>query len=220
MANAISNITSCKAGSFEEPKFSFVMIVLNGMPFIEYSIKSVYDFAHEIIIVEGAVEKCMFAANPDGSSTDGTVEFIKSFPDTQNKIKFIQGKWPEKCEMQNEALKYVTGDYVWLIDSDEVYKHNDLLRIKRILSDDRSITQVNFIPDNFWKGLDYIFVSHEFSKQWCHSRRLFKYTSGALFTTHRPPTMVWPGSDKTTEQIHMPYVHTSRISAIFIYHYS
>jgi glycosyltransferase involved in cell wall biosynthesis len=33
-------------------KFSFIMIVLNGMPFIEYTLKSIYDFAHEIIIAE------------------------------------------------------------------------------------------------------------------------------------------------------------------------
>ncbi|MCP4745727.1 MAG: hypothetical protein GY874_06235, partial [Desulfobacteraceae bacterium] len=53
------------------PKFSIVMIVLNGMPFIEAALKSIYGAAHEIIIVEGAVEKCMFSANSDGSSTDG-----------------------------------------------------------------------------------------------------------------------------------------------------
>ncbi|MFX0200139.1 MAG: methyltransferase domain-containing protein, partial [Candidatus Hodarchaeota archaeon] len=216
----IPNITSCKARSFQEPKFSFVMIVLNGMPFIEYSLKSVYDFAHEIIIVEGAVEKCMFAANPDGSSTDGTVEFIKSFPDTQNKIRLIQGKWPEKCEMQNEALKYVTGDYVWLIDSDEVYKREDLEKIKEVLKADPSITQVNFIPDSFWKGPNYIFVSPEFFKQWCHFRRLFKYITGAVFTSHRPPTMLWPGSDKTTEQIHLLDGTKTRQMGIIFYHYS
>jgi glycosyltransferase involved in cell wall biosynthesis/ADP-heptose:LPS heptosyltransferase/predicted SAM-dependent methyltransferase/MoaA/NifB/PqqE/SkfB family radical SAM enzyme len=204
----------------EEPKFSFVMIVLNGMPFVKYSLKSVYEFAHEIIIVEGAVEKCLFAANADGSSTDGTVEFIESFPDPQNKIRLIQGKWPEKCEMQNEALKYVTGNYVWLIDSDEVYKHDDLLKIKKIVTDDKSITQVNFIPDSFWKGMDYIFVSHEFFKDWCHFRRLFRYVPGAIFTTHRPPTMVWPGSEKTTEQMNLLDGTKTREMGIVFYHYS
>ncbi|MEJ2705846.1 MAG: methyltransferase domain-containing protein [Sedimentisphaerales bacterium] len=175
-------------------RISFIMIVLNGIPFIEYSLKSIYEFAHEVIIVEGAVEKCMFAANPDGSSKDGTVEFIKSFPDPQRKIKIVQGRWPEKREMQNEALRHVTGDYVWLIDSDEVYKPEHLTEIKRILTNDPSITQVNFIPDNFWKGLDYIFVSDRFFEPACHYRRLFKYVPGAVFTSHRPPTMTWPGS--------------------------
>ena len=203
-----------------EPRFSFVMIVLNGMPFIEYSLKSIYEFAHEVIIVEGAVEKCMFAANPDGSSTDGTVDFIKSFPDPQGKIKLIQEKWPEKCEMQNEALRHVTGDYVWLIDSDEVYKREHLDKIKRILKDDPSITQVNFIPDNFWKGLDHIFVSSRFFEPACHYRRLFKYVPGATFTSHRPPTMMWPNSERTTEQMHLVDGHTTREMGIVPCHYS
>jgi glycosyltransferase involved in cell wall biosynthesis/ADP-heptose:LPS heptosyltransferase/predicted SAM-dependent methyltransferase/predicted O-methyltransferase YrrM len=201
-------------------KVSFVMIVLNGMPFIEYSLKSIYDFAHEIIIVEGAVEKCMFAANPDGSSTDGTVEFIRSFPDPQNKIKLVQGRWPEKCEMQNEALKHVTGDYVWLINSDEVYKREHLEKIKRILIDDPSITQVNFIPDNFWKGLDHIFVSPRFFEPGCHYRRLFKYAPGAVFTSHRPPTMRWLGAEHTTEQMHLLDGQTTRKMGVVPYHYS
>ncbi len=204
----------------EEPKFSFVMIVLNGMPFIEYSLRSVYEFAHEIIIVEGAVEQCMFAANPDGSSKDGTVDLVKSFPDPAGKIKFLQGKWPEKCEMQNEALKHVTGDYVWLIDSDEVYKREHLDKIKRILIDDPSITQVNFIPDNFWKGLDYIFVSPRFFEPPCHYRRLFKHVRGAVFTSVFPPTMVWPNSEHTTEQMHLLDGQTTREMGVVPYHYS
>jgi glycosyltransferase involved in cell wall biosynthesis/ADP-heptose:LPS heptosyltransferase len=204
----------------DEPKFSFVMIVLNGMPSIEYSLRSIYDFAHEIIIVEGAVENCMFAANPDGSSNDGTVEFIRAFSDPQNKIKLIQGKWPEKCEMQNEALKYVSGNYIWLIDSDEVYKSEDLGKIKQILQNDSSITQVNFIPDNFWKGFDYIFVSQKFFQTECHYRRVFKYTPGATFTTHRPPTMVWPGNTATTEQMNLLDGFKTRNTGIILYHYS
>ncbi|MBN2272083.1 MAG: glycosyltransferase, partial [Sedimentisphaerales bacterium] len=200
-------------------RFSFIMIVLNGMPFIEYSLKSVYDFAHEIIIVEGAVENCMFAANSAGGSTDGSAEFIESFPDPQNKIKLIRGRWPEKCEMQNEALKHVTGNYVWLIDSDEVYKKEDIEKIKRILRSDPSITQVNFIPDNFWKGLDYIFVSSRFFEGEFHCRRLFKYVPGAVFTTHRPPTMVWPGHDRTTEQMNPLDGTATREMGIVLYHY-
>ncbi len=204
----------------KELRFSFVMIVLNGMPFIEYSLKSVYDFAHEIIIVEGAVENCMFAAGPDGSSTDGTVEFIKSFPDPRKKVRLIQGRWPEKCEMQNEALKYVTGDYVWLIDSDEVYKHGDLAKVREILSDDSSITQVNFIPDNFWKGPDYIVYSSKFFEFSNHFRRLFKFVPGAVFISHRPPTMVWPGRNKTTEQMHLLDGTTTRRMGLVMHHYN
>jgi len=203
-----------------ELRFSFVMIVLNGMPFIEYSLKCAYDFAHQITIVEGAVENCMFAANPDGSSKDGTVEFIRSFPDPQNKITLIQGRWPEKCEMQNEALKHVTGDYVWLIDSDEVYKRQDLERIRDVLKNDPSITQVNFIPDSFWKGPEYIVCSSKFFEFSNHFRRLFKFVPGSVFISHRPPAMVWPGRNETTEQMHLLDGATTRRMGLVMYHYN
>ncbi|MGD2094934.1 MAG: glycosyltransferase, partial [Phycisphaerales bacterium] len=41
-----------------------------------------------------------------------------------------------------------------------------------------------------------------------------------MFTTHRPPTMVWPGSDKTTEQMHLLDGTTTRQMGIIFYHYS
>ncbi len=204
----------------DQPKFSVVMIVLNGMPFIDCSLSSIYDIAHEIVIVEGAVEKCMFSANPDGSSIDGTVEFIKAFPDPHNKIKLIQGRWPEKCEMQNKALEYVTGDYVWLVDSDEVYREDDLIRIRKMVADDPAISQINFICHNFWKDFDHIIVSNKLFAPAFHFRRIFKFQPGARFISHRPPTMVHPDTEKTTEQMHCVDGMSLWRRGIAIYHYS
>ena len=203
-----------------EPLISFVMIVLNGLPFIEYALKAIYKFAHQIIIVEGAVENCLFAANLYGSSTDGTVEFIKNFPDAKNKIIFIQGIYSEKIEMQNEALNFVTGNYVWLVDSDEVYKEKDLTEIVKLMKNDPSITQINFIPDNFWKGFDYIFVSSFFFEFDGHYRRVFKFERGARFTNHRPPTLLLPSLNKTTEEIKLIDGAQTRKMGIYPYHYS
>ncbi len=202
------------------PRLSFVMIVLNGKPFIEYTLNAIYSFAQEIIIVEGAVEKCLFAANPDGSSKDGTVELIKSFPDPDRKIRLVQGIWLEKMDMQNKALELVSGDYVWLVDSDEVYKRKDIEAIIKMLKDDTSITQINFIPDNFWKGFDYIFVSPYFFEKEAHYRRVFKFVMGAKFTSHRPPTLFLPGINKTTEELHTIDGNTTRGMGIYPYHYS
>jgi ADP-heptose:LPS heptosyltransferase/predicted O-methyltransferase YrrM len=199
---------------------SFVIIVLNGMPFLEYCLDAIYDIAHEIIIVEGAVENCMFAANPDGSSRDGSVECIKGYPDPGHKLRLFQGLWTEKVHMQNKALEQVTGDYVWLVDSDEIYKKEDLARIKALLENDGSISQVNFIPDNFWKGFDDIFISTMFFEKESHYRRLFKFLPGSRFTSHRPPTLYWPGSPLSTEEINLVGGETTRTMGIIIYHYS
>lgn len=202
------------------PKLSFVIIVLNGMPFLQYAIRAVYAIAHEIIIVEGAIEECLFAANSSGSSTDDTVEFIRKFPDKKQKIHFIGGRWLEKVDMQNKALEIVSGDYVWLVDSDEIYKQEDLIRIRELIKEDPSITQINFIPDNFWKGFDYTFAAPKFFDPQHHYRRVFKFTHGALFTSHRPPTMVHSGSSTTTEQIHLISGFQTRDMGIYPYHYS
>lgn len=165
------------------------MIVLNGMPLIECALRAIYAAAEQIIIVEGAVEQCRFAAHPDGSSTDGTVEAIRSFPDPDGKISLVQGRWPEKLEMHNRALELVRCDYVWLVDADEIYKEGDIERIRTLLAEDPLIARVDFIPDNFWKGFEFIFVSDKFHEDPYHYRRVFRLTPGARFVSHRPPTL-------------------------------
>lgn len=202
------------------PKFTFIIIVLNGMPFVEYAIKAIYNFAHQIIIVEGAVELAMFMANSDGSSKDGTIETIKRFPDPYERIRLIQGQWPEKVYMQNRALLEATGDYIWLVDSDEIYHEYDILKVREMIRNDPSITQVNFIGDNFWKGFDYIFVSQKFFEPSAHWRRVFKVVKGSVFSTHRPPTLIWPGEKISTEQMHLIDGDLTRKLSIIPCHYS
>lgn len=201
-------------------KISYITIVLNGMPFLRYCLEAILPFAHEIIVVEGAVPNCMFAANKDGSSKDGTVEFLQEFSSNKSNVKVIRGKWPSKCEMQNEALKYVTGDYVWLVDSDELYCKNDTEKMIQTLQKDPTITQVNFIPYHFWKGFDYIFECPEFFTFPHEFRRIFKYKQGAKFCTHRPPTLVWSGYDKSTETMNVLGGLAVRELNISLLHYS
>jgi len=195
------------------PKFSFVMIVLNGMPFIECALRAIYAGAQEIVIVEGAVADCMFAADANGSSTDGTVEAIKRFPDHEGKIRLFQGKWPEKLDMHNKALEAVSGDYVWLVDSDEIYHEADIERVRQLLHEDPTIARVDFIPDNFWKGFDYTFVSAKFAEDDYHYRRVFRYSPDARFISHRPPTL-------SSQQGRVLNGRETRALHIYPYHYS
>ena len=98
------------------PRISFGMIVLNGEPFLRYNLRSLYPFAHEIIIVEGAVPGASLVATEDGHSIDGTLAALKSFKsseDPENKIRIIQkdGFWREKDEMSFAYAENATGDY-------------------------------------------------------------------------------------------------------------
>lgn len=170
-------------------KISFGMIVLNGEPFIKYNLENLYPFAHEILIVEGAVEKFRHAATPDGHSLDRTVEIIRNFPDPQHKIRLIQrdGFWPEKTEMSNAYMEACTGDYIWQVDVDEFYKKDDIARIIKVLSE-TGAARVDIKTINFWRGFravmqgaSYVYGADEF-------RRIFKFNPGYRYLTHRTPT--------------------------------
>jgi hypothetical protein len=198
------------------------MIVVNGEPFIRYNLENLYPHAHEILIVEGAVEKFRHAATPDGHSLDRTVEIIKNFPDPQGKIKLIQrdGFWPEKDEMSNAYMAICTGDYIWQVDVDEFYKSADIEKIRRLLSENPDIERVDIKTINFWRGFravmqgaSYIYGADEFI-------RIFKFKSGYRYLAHRPPTVIDErgcviGASNILRANELAEVHN-----VYIYHYS
>ena len=195
------------------------MIVLNGDDFIEYAIKSVYDFAHEIIIVEGAVEEAMFMVGPDGGSRDKTIEIIESFPDPDDKIKLIRGRWADKTEQSNVYMRLATGDYVWQIDSDEIYKWEDLVELDEILAANQDrVDMVSITPLNFYHNLWTIGKGGRWEAKEDPIRRIFKNKPGAHFTTHWPPTLVY--GDGSTVVGHLEQDTLAEQFGIYFYHYS
>jgi len=196
------------------------MIVLNGEPFIAYSLRAIYDVVDEIIVVEGAVQKAMFAANPDGSSKDRTVEIIKNFPDPDGKITLVRGRWKGKLEQSQEYMRRATGDYVWIVDSDEMYLPEDIAHVKQMLEDDPEITVVSFYERAFWHNLHTQLVG----PPWEGVReavfyRLFKRVPGARFTTHRPPTVVGDDGVNLVEK-KLVRANEMRRRGVFLFHYS
>ena len=86
-------------------KISYGMIVLNGEPFVLSNLRSIYPYAHEIIVVEGASFKASSIASIDGHSKDNTINLLNEFvknEDDQNKVRIItaedegypNGFWP------------------------------------------------------------------------------------------------------------------------------
>jgi tetratricopeptide (TPR) repeat protein len=85
------------------PKISLCMIVKNEIDCIEQTIDSVSAFVDEIAIV-------------DTGSTDGTWELIQTLAH-----RHIQIEWPDHfAEARNQALKLATGDWVLILDGDEI----------------------------------------------------------------------------------------------------
>ena len=184
------------------PRISFGIIVLNGEPFTRYCLRSIYPFAHEIIVVEGGHEDAKSVCTIDGHSIDGTLEALYKFKeeeDPEDKLTIVtrNGFWPHKDELGRSRTpqcrayaERATGDYLWQIDIDEFYRKEDMLKIMKLLNNDPSITAISFKQKSFWGSIDYISESYALLRNKGGWNRIFKWDTGYKYITHEPPTVV------------------------------
>lgn len=190
------------------PRVTFGIIVLNGEPFTRYNLRSLYPFAHEIIVIEGASPKAASIATPDGHSQDRTLEVLRRFKkeeDPEEKLIVVtaedhgypNGFWPgEKDEQSQAYAQRATGDYLWQIDIDEFYNPGTIRQVISLVASNPSITQLNIPQLNFWGSFDYL-VDGIFLRQFYQDLgygvpRVFRWAPGCRYITHRPPTVVDP----------------------------
>lgn len=155
-------------------RLSIGTIIFNGGDYIKKALDAVYPLAYEIIIVEGAVEDMMHAANKDGSSTDNTVKVIKAYKDPDNKIKFIQGRWENKNEMQNIIAQNVKGDIYMKMDADEIWKSLDIIKVLNMFRLDKHLMIVSPAFYHFWKNLKTITTGSQWNSMPTRFWRWFK----------------------------------------------
>lgn len=215
----------------EFPKITFGIIVLNGEPFVRYCLRSIYPFAHEIIVVEGGHEDAKSVCTSDGHSIDGTLETLRKFKqdeDSENKLAIItkDGFWQKKDELGNcrtpQSRAYAekaTGDYLWQIDIDEFYKESDMMKIIRMLQEDPSLSSISFKQKSFWGGIKYTSDAWLLRRNRGGWHRIFKWDPNYRYVTHEPPTVVdengvdlrkkkWLSGEKLAKR------------GIYMYHYS
>jgi hypothetical protein len=183
------------------PRVTFGVIVLNGEPFTRYCLRSLYPFAHEIIVVEGGHEDARAVTTADGHSIDDTLEVVRRFiaeEDPENKVQLVtrDGFWPKVDERgrhrtpQSRAYaERATGDYLWQVDIDEFYKPADMRAVLDMLARDSEITAVSFNTLPFWGGLDYRSDGWYWSRGGTEFHRLFRWAPGYRYVTHEPPTV-------------------------------
>ena len=215
------------------PQITFGIIVLNGEPFTLYNLRALYPFAHQIIVVEGAVPAAASIATPDGHSTDSTLEILRQFKekeDLEDKLIIVtaedeghpNGFWPgEKDEQSQAYAKRATGNYLWQVDIDEFYMPQDMQLVLEMLQSNPDITAVSFKQITFWGSFDYIVDGWYLKQGWCaHGiHRIFKWGPGYRYVTHRPPTVHDPqGQDM--RKLKWVNGHKLARQGIYLYHYS
>ena len=200
------------------------MIVLNGEPFTPYTLRALYPYAHEIIVVEGAAPGAANIASADGHSLDGTLDSLRAFkadedPDDKLTIVTRDGFWSEKDEMSQAYARRATGDYLWQVDVDEFYQPRDIEAICDLLRERPSITAVSFESVFFWAAPEYRVDSWYLRRGEAEFHRLFKWGEGYRYVTHRPPTVVDAGGRNLRRQ-HWIRAKDLKARGIHLYHYA
>jgi len=211
-------------------QITYGIIVLNGEPFTRYTLRAIYPYAHQIIVVEGACPAARGVATQDGHSLDETLTTLRRFQaeeDPAHKLIIVtaedeghlDGFWPgEKDEMSQAYAKRATGNYLWQVDVDEFYHEDDMPIILACLLE--GIDAISFPTLSFWGGIAYIDDGEYMRTQNAREfHRLFAWRACYRYTTHRPPTVIDDIGVNLREKHWYP-ARTMERRGIYMYHYS
>lgn len=135
-------------------------ILLNEQKFIGLSLFQHYDFCEKWVLVEGT---CLGYPTRKvtllGLSKDKSSDIIQLFPDPLNKIKYVQHGWTSsggedaKSELRNAYLKYISEDFLVVLDADEFYRKHDLVEAFKVFKNSNDHAVV--LPQvHFWKSTE------------------------------------------------------------------
>lgn len=115
------------------------VIVCNEEEFLEVSVDSVSSLVDRWVIVVGGNEYAYKAGmcKADGYPTDHTLDIAHKLVKKYGGIVVEPPKgrvWHDKIEMRNAYAQHLSpGDWMFLLDGDEVYKDNQLMRVAELM---------------------------------------------------------------------------------------
>ena len=192
------------------------MIVFEGDYVLKECLEQVYPFAEQILIAEGPVK--YWQRQGRTTSLDETNKILHEFPDPENKIKIIHGQYNEKDDQCRAYMQYINDDidYIWNLDSDEVYKTKDLINIINLLKVENP-TSVGVRSCSFYGGFNHFLTGFELNRD--NFLRIFKYEKGSTWLTHRPPTIKYPTNSDIIKK-HIDSETLFNKTEAQMYHYS
>lgn len=172
-------------------KITFGMIVFESDFVLRECLEQVYPIAHQIVIAEGPVS--YWQSQGRSTSTDKTNIILDTFPDPDNKIIVIHNQYQEKDDQCRSYINLIKSDtdYLWNLDADEVYKTQDLINIADFLAKENP-TSVGIRSLSFYGGFNDYLTGFELNTD--NFLRIFKYSHGCTWLTHRPPTIAYPSN--------------------------
>ena len=131
-------------------------IVCNEEEFLEASIESIAPIAERFHIVVGGNEyaRTVGMCDDKGKPTDSTLDIAHALAE-RYPVEVIEppGRpWKNKTEMRNAyAQKLKHGDWMFMVDGDEVYKETQLWQVARLMQTYEALNLQYYL---FWNDLD------------------------------------------------------------------
>ena len=197
-------------------KIAFGIIVFQGDYVLEEVLQSIYPFAHQILIAEGPVT--YWQQQGYTTSPDRTNEIIDNFPDPDNKISIVHSQFKEKDAQCNAYMTHLKNDvdYIWNLDSDEVFKPEDIKKMINILKKEK-YTSVGFKSLSFYGGFDHYLTGFEEKAEFLRIRKVYP---NSYWKTHRPPTIAHRWNGPKLPNKHLKHNICANKYGIRMYHYS
>jgi hypothetical protein len=131
-------------------KFGVSVCAHNESDYISYCLKSVYDFAHVVVVSVNI--GIPWGGQPE--PLDDTLGIVLSFSDPAGKIRIITGEWADEMEqrtMNFNLVKQEGANYFMTVDADEVYSEADLARLRKFVAMRPFIGQYRIRMRTYWK---------------------------------------------------------------------
>jgi hypothetical protein len=134
-------------------RFGAVCCVYDDDSWLAPTIESVYD----------ACETIWFLVSDTpwhGEATDQTavIERIRALPDPAQKIRIVQGRWPDEASQRNEGLRVVAEaglEYCFVLDADEIYDPAQLQRAMTVARENPHVDCWRLSCFTYWKSYRY-----------------------------------------------------------------
>lgn len=143
-----------------KPLLSVAMITFNEERIIEKTLSAIHNWVDEIVVV-------------DSYSSDKTLDILTLFD-----VKLFQEKWQGYSKQKNFAISKCTGDWILVLDADEVVSKELKEEIQKIIAKPGIKTGFR-IPRKLYIGSRWIKYGGYFPD---YQLRLFKNNLGACFT--------------------------------------
>jgi hypothetical protein len=203
-------------------KFSALVLVLNGMPWLPYLLRNLYPHFDQIVIVEGAMLSAAVIATAEGHSQDDTLAVIQNFPDPEHKIHLIQkaGFWQDQAEMGAAGAAVCHGDYLWHVDVDEFYHPHDLAWLQQHLTQNPHIEAVSLKMLHFFASLRGVVKGAFHAQGGDEPWRIFRWRPGYRYVNYEPLRLHNAQGQALSTLATLKGGDLARQHGIYFYHYA